>query len=38
LTDFDPKEFVKQQTEAIKKAVGNARALIAVSGGVLTVP
>jgi GMP synthase (glutamine-hydrolysing) len=34
LTDFDPKEFVKQQTEAIKKAVGNARALIAVSGGV----
>ena len=34
MTDFDPKEFVNQQTKAIKKAVGDARALIAVSGGV----
>ena len=33
-TDFDPKKFVKQQTKAIKKAVGDSRALIAVSGGV----
>ena len=34
MTDFDPKEFVKQQTKAIQKAVGDERALIAVSGGV----
>jgi GMP synthase (glutamine-hydrolysing) len=34
LTEFDPKKFVKQQTKAINKAVGDARALIAVSGGV----
>jgi GMP synthase (glutamine-hydrolysing) len=34
LTDFDPRDFVKQQTKAIKKAVGDERALIAVSGGV----
>ncbi len=34
MTEFDPKKFVKQQTKAINKAVGDARALIAVSGGV----
>jgi len=34
LTEFDPKEFVMQQTKAIKKVVGDERALIAVSGGV----
>lgn len=31
---FDPKEFVKKQTEAIRKTIGKERALIAVSGGV----
>jgi GMP synthase (glutamine-hydrolysing) len=34
LNDFDPKNFVEQQTKAIKKVVGGERALIAVSGGV----
>jgi GMP synthase (glutamine-hydrolysing) len=34
LNEFDPKDFVEKQTKAIKKAVGEERALIAVSGGV----
>jgi GMP synthase (glutamine-hydrolysing) len=34
LSEFDPKEFVEQQTKAIRKTVGGERALIAVSGGV----
>jgi GMP synthase (glutamine-hydrolysing) len=34
LNDFDPKDFVEQQTKAIKKVVRRERALIAVSGGV----
>jgi GMP synthase (glutamine-hydrolysing) len=31
---FEPKTFVKDQVEAIRKAIGKERALIAVSGGV----
>jgi GMP synthase (glutamine-hydrolysing) len=34
LKEIDPKDFVKKQVKAIKKAVGGERALIAVSGGV----
>jgi len=34
LKEFDPKNFVEQQTKAIKEVVGGERALIAVSGGV----
>ena len=34
MNDFNPKDFVEQQTKAIKKVVGEERALIAVSGGV----
>jgi GMP synthase (glutamine-hydrolysing) len=34
LAEFDPKDFVEKQVEAIKKVVGGERALIAVSGGV----
>lgn len=34
MNDFEPKDFVEQQTKAIKKVVGEERALIAVSGGV----
>lgn len=34
MSEFNPKDFVQQQTKAIKKVVGNERALIAVSGGV----
>jgi GMP synthase (glutamine-hydrolysing) len=34
LEKFDPREFVNKQVEEIKKALGNERALIAVSGGV----
>jgi len=32
--DFDAKTFVEQQVQAIKKTVGEAKVLIAVSGGV----
>lgn len=31
---FEPKTFVKNQIEALRKAIGKERALIAVSGGV----
>lgn len=31
---FEPKEFVKHQTVAIRKAIGKEKALIAISGGV----
>ena len=34
MNKFDPKNFVEEQTKAIKKVVGKERALIAVSGGV----
>ena len=34
LEEFNPKEFVNKQVEEIKRAVGDERALIAVSGGV----
>ncbi len=34
MNDFDPKDFVENQAKAIKKIVGEERALIAVSGGV----
>jgi len=34
LKEFNPEEFVERQTMEIKKAVGEERALIAVSGGV----
>jgi len=34
LREIDPEEFVERQTKEIKKAVGEERALVAVSGGV----
>lgn len=34
LKEFNPQKFVERQTREIKKAVGEKRALIAVSGGV----
>jgi len=34
MEDFDPKWFVETQVEAIRKAVGSQKALVAVSGGV----
>jgi len=34
LKGIDPQEFVERQTREIKKAIGEGRALIAVSGGV----
>jgi GMP synthase (glutamine-hydrolysing) len=34
MEDFDPKRFVETQVEAIRKAVGSQKALVAVSGGV----
>jgi len=34
LKEFDTKEFVKKQTEAIRKVLGKERALVAISGGV----
>lgn len=32
--EFNPKQFVEAQTEAIKKELGKERALVAISGGV----
>lgn len=34
LKEFNPEEFVERQTREMKKAVGEERALVAVSGGV----
>ena len=34
MSGFDPKIFVEKQVKEIKKALGDNRALIAVSGGV----
>jgi GMP synthase (glutamine-hydrolysing) len=34
LETFDPRDFVERRIEAIKKSVGNEKALVAVSGGV----
>ena len=34
MKEFDPKGFVEKQVEEVKKAIGNERALVAVSGGV----
>lgn len=34
MREFDPKTFVEKQVEEIKKAIGDERALVAVSGGV----
>ncbi|MEM1565552.1 MAG: ATP-binding protein [Candidatus Bathyarchaeia archaeon] len=34
MESFDPKKFVETQVEAIRKAIGNQKALVAVSGGV----
>ena len=34
MEDFDPKRFVETQVEAIRKAIGSQKALVAVSGGV----
>ena len=31
---FDPKEFVEKQVEEIRRIIGDARALVAISGGV----
>ena len=31
---FDPKEFVEKQVEEIRRTIGDARALVAISGGV----
>ncbi|MEM1590285.1 MAG: hypothetical protein QW175_07695, partial [Candidatus Bathyarchaeia archaeon] len=34
MDSFDPRRFVETQVEAIRKAIGNEKALVAVSGGV----
>ncbi|MGB9959171.1 MAG: ATP-binding protein [Candidatus Bathyarchaeales archaeon] len=34
MESFDPKKFVEQQIEEIRKSIGRERALVAVSGGV----
>lgn len=34
MDNFDPKKFVEVQIEELRKAIGNERALVAVSGGV----
>ena len=34
MAEFDPKTFVEQQIGEIKKVIGDAKAVIAVSGGV----
>ncbi|MCS7124060.1 MAG: GMP synthase [Candidatus Bathyarchaeota archaeon] len=34
MESFDPKKFVEAQVEALRKAIGNKKALVAVSGGV----
>jgi len=34
LKEFDAKDFVKKQTEAIRKVLGKEKALVAISGGV----